>query len=227
MARIPAQALTLLGSLRTYASVQVRVEQTRAWVRWDEAGFEILRALLPVRGAEFFERLEARWHLCGHSLPAFDVPQDGFVPLASVLTPAPILTRPSETDPLPRVVLALRRSEVIHETSAMLTTPKALAEWADMATEAEIASVSAARSGELVLLMGDRLPVAPGERYWGVRLLFPLGWAPDPNLPESALLEALGVEAQELALVRRGAVEVIPRDVLRPLTRASARLAAG
>jgi hypothetical protein len=227
LARIPANALSLLGGLRAYASVQVRLDGARAWVRWDEAGFDILRALLPVRGAEFFEKLDSRWHLCGHSLPAFDVPDDGFVVLASVLTPAATMPVPDDDEVLPRVVLALRRAAAPRRATAMLATPLKLAAWADMATQREIAALEAAQSGELVLLIGERLPALSGERYWGERLLCPLGWAPEPDLPECALLEALGLKPDELALIRRGAVEIIPRGALRTLSRASARLGAG
>ncbi|MCB9895979.1 MAG: hypothetical protein H6839_16215 [Planctomycetes bacterium] len=227
LARVPVDALPLLGRLRAYASVRVRLEGERAWVRWDEAGFEVLRALLPVHGAEFFEKLDAHWHLCGHSLPAFEVPTGDFVPLASVVTPSVAKPIADDADTLPRVVLALRRTDATRASCALLTTTKALAAWADMATQTEIAALEAARSGELVLVSGSRLPALAGERYWGERLLCPLGWAPDPDLPESALLEALGVQANELALVRKGAIEIIPRGAFRTLTRASARQGAG
>ncbi|MCA8914716.1 MAG: hypothetical protein KDB90_04825 [Planctomycetes bacterium] len=227
LARIPAEDLPLLGGLRAYASVEVRLDGTHAWVRWSEAGYEILRALLPVRCAEFFEKLDRHWHLCGHSLPAFEVPDDGFVPLASVITPAPVLLVADDDEVLPRVVLALRRAEEPRPAVALLTTPKALAAWVDMASQAEIAALEAARSGELVLVTGERLPPLMGERYWGERLFCPLGWMPDPDLPESALLQALGVQAHELALLRKGAVEIIPRSALSSLSRASARLGAG
>ncbi|MCA8910866.1 MAG: hypothetical protein KDB82_04125 [Planctomycetes bacterium] len=231
LARIPASALALLGRLRTYASVQVRIEEQRAWVRWDEAGFQVLRALLPVEGAEFFEKLDSSWHLCGYSLPAFEIPEDGFVPLAMVLTPAAVHTVPDEAEALPRVQFALKRSSEIHSARALLCKPGALAVWADMATLGEFNGILAARSGDLVLVTatGDASlpPLAGAERYWGERLLFPLGYGPDPDLPESALLTALSIRDDEFALVRHAAVEVIPRGVLQPLTRASARLGAG
>ena len=227
LARIPADALPLLGRLRAYASVEVRPEGTHAWVRWDEAGFEILRALLPVERAEFFERVDKLWHRCGHSLPAFNLPGDGFLPLASVLTPAAAALIAPDTETLPRVLLALKRCNQPRPASAMLCSAEALAAWADMATQSELAALQAAHSGELVLLLGERLPaLTRAERFWGERLLCPLGWAPDPALPESALIEALQLAGHELALLRPGALEIIPRDALRPLTRASARLGA-
>jgi hypothetical protein len=106
----------------------------------------------------------------------------------------------------------------------MLCGAAALAQWANMAPTASIARLLAARCGESVLLTGQLPPPIAGERFWGESLLCPLGFAPDPALPESALLQALGATAGELALFRRDAIDIIPRDALRPLTRASARL---
>jgi hypothetical protein len=226
LARIPADALPLIGGLRAYASVQVRIDDARAWVRWDEAGFEILRALLPVPGAEFFERLDKHWHLCGRSLPAFDVPQMGFLPLASVLTPSRIQPVEYADVTFPKVVLALKRGSQPRNATALLCAPQALAVWADTAPTVKIAALSAARTGSLVLLCGQLLPPIEGERFWGERVLCPLGWAPDPDLPEDSLLQAIGAGPSELALLQPGSVEIIPRDALRGLTRASARLGA-
>lgn len=234
LARIPASALALLGRLRAYASVEVRIEGEQAWVRWDEAGFEILRALLPVAGAEFYGRLDSKWHLCGRSLPAFEIPEDGFKPLATMLTPARVHVVADTSDDQnaqPRVLLGLKRTSLYQAARAVLCKPRALSDWADMATLSELRGLEAAQSGELVLVraIGDApLPtLAQSERYWGERLLCPLGHAPDPDLPESALLPALGVNDDELALIRHSAIEVIPRGALRTLTRASARLGAG
>jgi hypothetical protein len=226
LARIPVAALPLIGGLRAYASVQVRVEGSRAWVRWDEAGFEVLRALLPVQGAAFFERLDRHWHICGRCLPAFDVPGDGFQPLASVLTASRVQVVTEAGLSFPKVVLALKRSNQPRDAAALLCGANSLAAWADMAPTARITALSVARSGELVLVSGRPLPVFDGERFWGERLLCPLGWAPDPELPEDSLLQAIGARPEELALLRPGSVEIIPCDALRPLTRASARLGA-
>ena len=224
LARIPTSALHLLGRLRAYASVQVRGGKGHVWVRWDEAGYEILRTLLPVQGALFFERMDSNWHQCGQSLPAFDIPEDGFVPLATALVPGPQKTFAVADEPAPRVMLALKRSTVTQPTTALLSNVKILAAWIELAPTREIEGLESARCENLVLLTGQRLPPVAGERFWGERLLCPLGWAPDPALPESALLEALGVGDGELVLMRGAELEVIPRDAFRALTRASARL---
>ena len=66
-----------------------------------------------------------------------------------------------------------------------------------------------------------------GERYWGQLLLAPLGFCPDPYLPEAALREAAGIDADELLLLRHGKAEALPRAALGRLSRAALRLAAG
>jgi hypothetical protein len=55
----------------------------------------------------------------------------------------------------------------------------------------------------------------------------PLGFRPDPGWPESALCDALGLGDGELVLLRESGATAVPAEVLRPLTRAAARLAAG
>ena len=41
-----------------------------------------------------------------------------------------------------------------------------------------------------------------GERFWGEEVFLPLGYRPDPELPESALRTALGAGEEELLIVR-------------------------
>ncbi|MBZ0134736.1 MAG: hypothetical protein K8I27_00015 [Planctomycetes bacterium] len=226
LARIPVDALSLLGRLRAHPSVQVRADARFLWVRWDEAGFEVPRVLLPVQGARFFERADKHWRLCGRTLPVFDVPDDGFVPLASALVPKPQQTVPERAEPAPRLVLALKRSTVARPATALLCRLATLSTWIELAASRDLNSLDAARCGETVMLTGQRLPPLDGERLWGEHLLCPLGWTPDPDLPESALLEALGADHNELALMRHAGIDIIPRDAFSRLTRASVRLGA-
>jgi hypothetical protein len=77
-----------------------------------------------------------------------------------------------------------------------------------------------------VLLLGNHLPPLPGaERFWGARVLIPLGYRPEPALLESALLEVLHLMADELAVWTLDGAEVLPRSALQPLTRSAVRLA--
>jgi hypothetical protein len=49
----------------------------------------------------------------------------------------------------------------------------------------------------------------------------------EPALPEPALLEAVGVGADELVLLDPDGAEVVPGDMFEPLSRAAVRLAVG
>ncbi len=55
-------------------------------------------------------------------------------------------------------------------------------------------------------------------------MLTPLGFRPDPDLIERAILGALGVSKDELLILGHDACEIVPRDAFGPLTRASVRL---
>jgi hypothetical protein len=98
--------------------------------------------------------------------------------------------------------------------------------WADLATTAELAHLTGAICGERVLVLGTPLPPLPvGVRYWGRSVLTPLGFAPEPTLPEGLLREALALRGDEIALLHCDGVEVLSRGMLAPLTRAGIRLA--
>jgi hypothetical protein len=77
-------------------------------------------------------------------------------------------------------------------------------------------------------LLGDRLPLLPdSKRFWGSAVLTPLGYRPDPSLPESALREALAISEDEMLLWGHDSVEIIGRRAFTLLTRAGVRLALG
>ena len=93
-------------------------------------------------------------------------------------------------------------------------------------SQRRLASLRAARCQDRVLLLGPRLPLLPrSERFWGDGLLVPLGYRPEPDLPQTALREALGSRAEEILVLRQDRVEGVPRAALQPLTRAGVRLA--
>jgi hypothetical protein len=102
----------------------------------------------------------------------------------------------------------------------------ALADWADFTTSFELHSLHAVRCGEEAIVVGKKLPLLLGcQRYWGGRVLVPLGYRPCPNLPEPALVETLRLHLGELALVDQEGIEVVQRELFAPLTRAGVRLA--
>jgi hypothetical protein len=144
-----------------------------------------------------------------------------------VLFPAPVQPEPPPVLALQRPVLRLVRDERPRPASGMRLALADLAHWAETAPSAEIGALRAARLGDQVLLLGPRLPtVGGGQRLWGERLLVPLGFVPEPALPESALLEVLAVDGDALAVLDASGAEIVPRGVFQPLTRAGIRLAA-
>jgi hypothetical protein len=103
---------------------------------------------------------------------------------------------------------------------------KALSAWAETIPSSRFATLRAALAGDAVMLIGPRLPtIAEGERYWGTRVLIPLGFRAEPDLPDDAIRRALGVAAEDILLLAPRGYEVIPGRVFRPLTRAGIRLA--
>jgi hypothetical protein len=96
----------------------------------------------------------------------------------------------------------------------------------ETATSAALAAVRAAHSGPEVLLLGRKLPLLPtAERFWGERILVPLGFRPEPLFAENLLRGTLGVADNELVILSEGGAEVLPEEVLQPLSRSALRLA--
>jgi hypothetical protein len=228
-ASLPPESLAALAAVRELTEVRVALAAGRAWVRWEPGEERVLRAVLPVSGVELYVRRDGRWHRHGHHLPAFDFPaQLDERPVHQVLTPAPVRpVPPPSVQPRP-IALALVADARPRPGSAMRCGVLELARWADTVPAARLAALRAGQCEGRVLLLGTRLPpLARGERFWGGQLLVPLGRRPDPDLPASAVREALGIAADEVLLLTDAGAEVVPTSAFRPLTRAQVRLAAG
>jgi hypothetical protein len=220
--------LAALAPLRAAGSVRVIVGDL-AWVTWDGPRPDVVAAVLAVPGTELFEPRDGHWFRSGDRLPAFDVPPAGDpVPVDRAVIPGPFAAMEPGDRELKRVPLRLVRSDLPRATSAARCSLKVLATWADAATTAEIAVVKAARCGDVVWLLGSRLPALPGgERFWGDRVLIPLGFRAEPDWPEAALREAANVGPDELLVLTEDAAEAISVGAFRPLTRGSIRRAGG
>jgi len=226
-ANLPLAALPLLAGLRTNENLRCWVRDDRLWLRWQPGTDEVTAVLLPIPGVELFERRDGLWYRPGQRLPVFAVPaeQEGSS-LDRLLFPAPVepvVARPADFSPLP---LSLVREVRPRPATALLCSLTDLASWIDLATTRQIAGLTAAWCGDRVLVRGTSLPVvAEGTRFWGERILAPLGFQPEPLLPEGALATALGLNLDEIALVHPEGIEVIAREVFEPLSRAGVRLA--
>jgi hypothetical protein len=92
---------------------------------------------------------------------------------------------------------------------------------------ARLRDLRAAVCDQEMLILGDRPPwLRDGLRFWGRRVLCPLGQRPEPDLPESALLAGLQVAGDEFLILTYASAEVVPTASLGPLTRAGLRRAA-
>jgi hypothetical protein len=227
LARIPAAALLPLAAIRTAPGVLARREGEAVWLSWEEGDDSILGCVLPILGVELFARRDDHWYRPGHSLPSFHVPDltDG-QPLAQIINPESLAHIAAPTGTPPPVRFRLMPDGVPRPTTALRCSLTELAKWADDATTRQLRAVRAAVCEGNAVLLGGKLPMLPGAtRFWGQSVFVPLGYRPDPNLPESSLREALGLAVDELAILASDGIDVIDQSVFAPLTRAAIRLA--
>src|SRR5262249_13874515 len=118
-----------------------------------------------------------------------------------------------------RASVSLVRNGTPRAASAMRLSLVELIRWAESATTHQFQGLQAARCGAQVLLRGRLRPLA-GERFWGRRVLLPLGWRLEPNLPEGVLLAGMRLAAGEIVLFTGSGVEVVPAGAFGPVTRA-------
>jgi hypothetical protein len=226
-ASLPLSALPLLAGLRTNEDLRCWVRDDRLWVRWQAGADEVTAYLLPIEGVEMFEQRDGLWYRPGKHLPVFTVPDEGEASsLARLLNPAPAVPIPSGQPDFSPLPFRLVHHEHEHPATAELCSLRDLARWADLATSRQLAGLTAAWCGERVLVCGRALPaLAESTRFWGDRVLTPLGFRSDPPLPEGMLVMALGLNPGEVALVHPEGIEVVPSEAFGPLTRAGVRLA--
>jgi hypothetical protein len=226
LANVPAGGLALLATIRCVPGVYVVAEGDRFWIRWESADDQVLRTVLPVPGVRLYVRRQDRWYPAGGALPAFDVPdQLPGKPLVGVLLPARAEPVPPPSGELQPVSLRLIPDHSPRMVTACLCTPAELQQWADTVSVQRLAGLQAACCEGQVLLLGKKLPLfREGRRFWGGRILAPVGWRPDPLLPESSLTEAVGLQEGEFLLWQEERVEVVPQAACQPLTRTRCRL---
>ena len=245
--RIAIEDLRVLADLRGRAEIRVAVMGQRAWVFWEPGTAPmpevLVRRLLPLPGVAMYTRRDGTWYRVGARLPAFEIPlgadSEG-TPLERIVLPKPrTAVPPSGVVPRPLSLRLVRDSGGRpRPASGLLCSLTRLDAWAEDVTSARLDALRAAWTAgpgagsddHHVLVLGapGSLPELPdGLRFWGVDLLVPLGYRPDPELPEPALRCALGAGPEELVLLHGQDHERIPRAAFRPLSRAGVRLARG
>jgi MoxR-vWA-beta-propeller ternary system protein len=246
-ARIPVDDVPVLAELRGQAGIRVMVAGEFAWVSW-EPGLDLmqdilLRRILPLEGAELYTERNGRWYRLGEHLPRFDMPAgDGseWLPLERTIFLKPIeavRARGSVNDPM-SIRLVRDLATPGWPASALRCPLDAISAWAERATSAQLARLTGAwvgsgspeRPGAEALVIGPdgSLPLLPEcLRFWGSDLLIPLGYRAEPDLPASAIRRAAGARADELAVLDQDGLELIPRAIFKPLSRAGIRLIGG
>ncbi len=227
-ARLPAAHLGALAPVRHRDGVRVQFRDANAWVHWPIGQADVVRCLLAVPGVVFFAQRAGQWVRFGALVPTDDRPPEGAgVPVATALVPARFQPLPPVMPTWEPLVLTVARGGTPRPVVALVCTVTALARWADVATTMELAAVRGARSGARAVLLGDRLPAVAGAvRYWGEGVLVPVGFRPEPELPDDALRAAIGTAADELLFLDATGAERVPRAAFEPLTRAGVRMGA-
>lgn len=227
-ARMPAAGLAALAAIRNRPDVTVGQQQDHLRVSFPTGDAEVLRYLQPMIGVQFFARQGDSSIELGRRLPSAVSATDlAAEPLDKAIGLSPFEVVPPSASAMAPAPIRIVRGGNSQRTSALRTDVDALARWAETASTAALACVRGAYLGRQALLLGDRLPVLRGaERYWGNRVLFPLGFRPEPELSESILRDAYGAGVDELVFVNGDGVELISGAAFEPLTRAGLRLAA-
>jgi hypothetical protein len=226
-ARLPADGLAALAPVRSRADVRVQLAGAVAWVRWPAGQPDVVRHLLPVEGVAFFTHRDGAWFPFGRLVPTADAPPDADgLPVAAVIAPQRFEASAPEPPAWAPVAIGVVRGGEPRPATALACPVGELLRWADTATTAELSAVRAARAGGRALLLGRRLPViSTAVRYWGDKVLVPLGFRVEPDLPDAVLREAAGVVApEELLVLDEGGAEVVPLAAFEPVTRAGVRL---
>jgi hypothetical protein len=225
-ARIPADLLGALAPLRAEPDLEVATADRDIWLRWRSADDRVLRAVLPLPSCVLFTFHAGRWHRFGQALPDFSVPTGlDYRRLSQVLFPAPVSPLPAPERAMTPARLTIRPDSRPRPTTALRCRLADFAAWADGLSSYRLARYRAAREREELLVLGPHLPALPAAtRFWGNAVLVPLGFCPEPDLPESTLLQAAGLD-DALLLLGRETAEIIPKQALSRVTRASLRLA--
>jgi hypothetical protein len=226
-ARLPGSALSILADVRCVPGVEVISDTEYCWLRWPTDRVAVLQRLLPIAGVKLFVKRDHQWHELGRRLPTGPVPLDRpGVPLVQMLAPASFQPEMPIRLGARKLTLTLAPDHTPRVTTALTCPLATFGKWVDEATSAQVAGLRAAVAEDQLLVLGTKLPVLSGNRrYWGNRILTPLGLRPDPPFTSKVLLEGLQIQRDELALLEETGVRVLPREIFVEVTRAGVRMA--
>ena len=228
-ARLPASGLNCLAAVRHRQEVRVTVGADGfAWVQWPAGPLadEVVSAMRPAAGVEFYGRHAGSWRRHGSRLPSgVTPPTDAGRVLAEVLTPVPVVPVLPTVGTIQRLGIELVRDDVPRPATAVRCTLRVFAGWADTATTRQLAGVRAAISGGEVLALGTLPPIASAQRYWGDGVYLPLGFTLRPVLTAASVREVLQASVDDRIFWHADGVEVVPQPAFEPVSRAGVRLA--
>jgi hypothetical protein len=225
---MPVEQLPMLAEVRCARGVEIVLESQHVWVSWPPDREEVLQRVLAVPGVRVFVKREAHWFELGRRLPARDVSFDGpRKPLFQALTPVASQMESPNSQSIDRVRLHLVPDDRTRQTTALRCSIDVLQRWIERSPCVLFERFKAVLADEEVLVVGSGLPMLPGNaRYWGERVLMPLGFRIEPKLPLGVLQEVLGLSDRDVAIFSDSGVERFSRELLTDLSRGRVRLAA-
>ncbi len=224
LARIPIATLGQLAALRCEPSLEAATARDECWLRWEAGRDWIAQVVLAIRGCRLYGKGSAGWQLWGSRLPTDEVPDSlEFRPMSAVLFPQKVQPISFNGVAWERTSIRLVPSDAVQPTTAMQTNLRDLETWAANVPPVRLEKLQAARSGDQVLVLGKHLPWLEGQRYWGRRVLAPLGMRCDPALSEADLRAAFAVSDNELLILQAEGWEAIPEEAFSSIRLAGLR----
>jgi len=230
LAVLPTQALMRLAWLRTRSGLRVLPLENLVWISWPAGEVDVAQAVFAIPGSRLFTMRKGHWYQAGHVLPSFSVTRiearnAEFVPLAQWLLPVPLRPVAPPRGLPSSVPLRLRGTNQPRPSAALICPLAPLFQWAGRVPSSRIDSLKGAISGAELLVVGPRLPEVPStHKFWGNRILIPLGFQLDPELPENAIRQALGITPDALMIITEEGFDEVPLRMLQPLSRAGLKL---
>lgn len=226
-ASIPAHYLDRLAAVRSQKQIKAHRIDGVIWLTWPSNTKEVAELIFPLFGAELYQRQRQHWFAFRRQLPTFDVPDlTNARPLADLLFPTSVSLPSVPGDLPPPMPLTLVSDSTPRLATAMQCKLVDLHDWLDSVPTVRFSELKALRQLDSILILGrDLPPIAESQRFWGTRLLTPLGSRYDPFFPEATLLDILDLASKQLLLLRPTGMELIDQSHATPLTRAAVRLA--
>jgi hypothetical protein len=226
-ASLPRIHLERLAPIRAWRQVKVQEQGPTLWLSWPEQTAGVAELVFPLPGSELYERREGHWFAFKRQLPSFAVPDlAGAKPLSELLFPEAVTLPTVATAGRPAIPITLLADSQPREVSALRCCAAELHEWMETVPTARFAKVLALRQEDTVFLLGNNLPpIAGAQRYWGNRILTPLGFRYEPLLAEAILVGIFDLASKQMLLVDHQRMELVDSSRAQPLSRAAVKLA--